>query len=81
MDVLESHVAERLRLSSCLVNDVCLNSGDLSAPTIRASAATSIFGSSSAAGALVWDASSPSSLDRLVPGVSSCESQFPDVTR
>ena len=41
MDVLESHVAERLRLSSCLVNDVCLNSGDLSAPTIRASAATS----------------------------------------
>ena len=41
MDVLESHVSERLRLSSCLVNDVCLNSGDLSAPTIRASAATS----------------------------------------
>ena len=41
MEVLESHMTERLRLSSCLVNDVCLNSGDLSAPTIRASAATS----------------------------------------
>ena len=41
MEVLESHMSERLRLSSCLVNDVCLNSGDLSASTIRASAATS----------------------------------------
>ena len=41
MEVLESHMTERLRLSSCLVNDVCLNSGDLSASTIRASAATS----------------------------------------
>ena len=41
MDVLESHMTERFRLSSCLVNDLCLNSGDLSASTIRASAATS----------------------------------------
>ena len=41
MDVLETRMTERLGLSSCLVYDVCLNSGDLSAPTIRASAATS----------------------------------------
>jgi len=41
METLESHMTERLRLSSSLVNDVCLNSGDLSAQSIRASAASS----------------------------------------
>ena len=41
METLETYITERLRLSSSLVNNVCLNSGDLSAQSIRASAASS----------------------------------------